>query len=213
MVRCCDTLWQRTPPRTWHQHRQFSGDKLCLGILSAKNIHWPGRDTDRLINTSWVGDEGWASKYEPLFVEFCSALFWSRSLHPPLAPSRFCVIAASWEVWWNRTGIIIRKTGDVIWIKPWCKLSLLVIKMRHLLRVSCIELRALAAPATEDFWFLSPRGAVFQMVALMSVPTTKFCWIQCATLDLINRDLVCLMWIYYFCQLEKKIFSQPISLT
>lgn len=155
-------------------------------------------DTDRLINTSWVGDEGWASKYEPLFVEFCSALFWSRSLHPPLAPSRFCVIAASWEVWWNRTGIIIRKTGDVIWIKPWCKLSLLVIKMRHLLWVSCIELRALAAPATEDFWFLSPRGAVFQMVALMSIPTTKFCWIQCATRDLINRDLVCLMWNIIF---------------
>ena len=43
----------------------------------------------------------------------------------------------------NRTAFIIRKTGDVIWIQPWCKLSLLVIEMR---RRSCCWLRRWRMP-------------------------------------------------------------------
>ena len=70
-----------------------------------------------------------------------------------------CVTAASCEDWWNRTGIIIRKTGNVIWIKPWCKLSLLVIKMRRLRWRGAPSHWVSAAPGPaslsfgDDFWF------------------------------------------------------------
>ena len=130
--------------------RQFISDKLLSLYLrnivssSAKYAAYPSSQHAVSVHNTKMFPDNWAGgSVDPQSVLVSRVYLCNLKIsdHTAISLQGFVIVD---EARHYNLRLIIRvcggKTGNIIWIKPWCKLSLLVIRMRHILWFVCCQI-------------------------------------------------------------------------